>query len=69
MHCCFTGETPLHMAVINGNLDSVRMLIDAGAQVHLCERKRGANPLHLAVMHGQHEIARYLLDRVCISKT
>lgn len=63
----YDGETPLHLAVINGNLDSVRMLIDAGAQVHHCERKRGANPLHLAVMHGQHEIARYLLENTSVT--
>ena len=61
-----SGETPLHLAVISGNLESVRMLLNAGAQVHLCEQKRGANPLHLAVMHSHHVIARYLLEHVSV---
>lgn len=52
------------MAVVSGSLECVRRLVEAGAQVHHCERKRGANPLHLAAMFGRRDIAAYLLDNV-----
>lgn len=52
------------MAVVSGSLECVRRLVEAGAQVHHCERKRGANPLHLAAMFSRRDIAAYLLDHV-----
>ena len=58
------GETPLHLAVVSGSLECVRHLVEAGAQVHHCERKRGANPLHLAAMFGRRDIAAFLIDHV-----
>ncbi|XP_066951196.1 nuclear factor NF-kappa-B p105 subunit-like isoform X4 [Macrobrachium rosenbergii] len=63
----YQGETPLHLAVISGNLNIVRILINAGAQVHMCEHKRGANPLHLCAMYGHHRIAEYLIRNTSIT--
>ncbi|KAK7027937.1 Nuclear factor NF-kappa-B p105 subunit, partial [Halocaridina rubra] len=63
----YSGETPLHMAVISGNLNNVRMLLNGGAQVHMCEHKRGANSLHLCVMFARHDIANYLISHTNIT--
>ncbi|CAL4140772.1 unnamed protein product [Meganyctiphanes norvegica] len=63
----YHGETPLHLAVMSGNLLMVQLLIQAGAQVHQCERKRGANPLHLCAERGQHSIAQYLIDNTGVT--
>lgn len=49
-----SGNTPLHAAINNGNINMVKLLINAGANVNAwnpeCE---GATPLHLAIMSGK----------------
>jgi ankyrin repeat protein len=48
-----TGETPLHLAIHKGHMESIRLLLQKHAQVHLTDnRKRTA--LHLAVATNRH---------------
>jgi ankyrin repeat protein len=56
------GLTALLFAAREGDLDSVRMLVGAGARVDLGSVD-GSAPLLVAVQNGQYEIARFLLDR------
>ena len=44
----FEGDTPLHYAVMNNNLDAVTYLIDNGANVNV-KNKDSITPLHIAV--------------------
>ena len=50
-----SGNTPLHAAINTGNINMVKLLINAGANVNAwnpeCE---GATPLHLAIMSGKY---------------
>jgi ankyrin repeat protein len=53
------GSTPLHWAAGRGDIEIVRMLIDAGANV---QSNIGYTPLHVAAEWGSVEIARMLID-------
>ncbi|KAI3323848.1 ankyrin [Xylariaceae sp. AK1471] len=53
----------LHIAAWNGNIDSVKLLLERGAQVDSCTKDRGCTPLHLAAQRGHQEIVKLLLDR------
>ena len=61
------GFTSLHQACIIGNITTVRLLIEAGADINLltrCKRKALAEaPLGLASMNGNFEVAEYLLAK------
>jgi acyl-CoA-binding protein len=53
--------TPLHWASDRGNIETVKMLVAAGADINatdLCQN----TPLHIAAMSGQKEVVRFLLD-------
>ena len=57
------GETPLHWAAHNGQLEIVRRLLDAGASLEADEIGcYGGKPLHWAAEHAP-AIVRLLLDR------
>ena len=45
------GETPLHLACMQENVDTVRALLDRGANP-LTLNKQGQSPLHLATLQG-----------------
>lgn len=45
------GMSPLHIAIVYNFEDCVNFLLDAKADVNLCEIKCGQSPLHLAVEH------------------
>ncbi|CAH8458383.1 unnamed protein product [Dicrocoelium dendriticum] len=57
------GETPLHVASINGDLDHVVKLIEIlGHPVNVADGA-GWLPIHEAAFHDRTEVAIYLLDR------
>src|SRR4051812_5413979 len=57
------GLAPMHLAARQGELESVKALIDAGADVN----QRGAGdpvtPMLIATMNGHFDLAKYLLDK------
>lgn len=54
------GQTPLHMAAIDGQKGIVEYLIDKGAQINAKDIS-GATPLHEAVRYGRTDITKLLL--------
>lgn len=54
-------ETPLHLASLMGRLDSVELLLKAGAQVDLANSV-GETPALTAALSGQLPMVVYLLD-------
>ena len=57
------GFTPLIISAGLGNAKIVKLLIDAGADVNLCESQMGASPLHKAAQSGSVEIAEMLIAK------
>jgi ankyrin repeat protein len=55
------GLAPLHTAVISGNVDIVRVLVEGGAYPD-CRDTFNANPLHWAIRSSYTKIAMYLLN-------
>jgi hypothetical protein len=58
------GRTPLQYAAGNNNTAIMRLLVQAGANVHSeGSRDKDSNtPLHFAALYGKTEAANYLLD-------
>jgi uncharacterized protein len=56
------GVTPLQSAVAGRDLEAVRAILDAGAEVDVREQA-GFTPLHAAAQNGDGDIARLLLER------
>src|SRR3989441_614263 len=57
----YGGFTPLHFAVRQGDMESTRRLVAAGADVNAVSAD-GKEPLALAVYNGNYEIASFLID-------
>lgn len=57
----YSGSTPLHKAVEEGDADAVRILIRSGAEINSPDN-RSITPLHLAVENGNQEICRVLVS-------
>ena len=58
------GWTPLHLAAHFGRLETIRVLIEHGADVHARSSNEMSNtPLHAAAAGGRTEAAAELLDR------
>ena len=59
----YDGWTPLHLAAFFGQLDAVRRLLQAGADVRAISRNSLANtPLHAATAGKHPDVALLLLD-------
>lgn len=52
------GETATMLAALQGNLETVRLLVGKGAQVN----RPGWTPLHYAAVSGNADLLRFLLD-------
>lgn len=48
------GDGALHLAVVSGKVDAVRLLLDAGAYINVTDW-RGATPMYYACSHPGHE--------------
>ncbi|GFR24743.1 hypothetical protein TNCT_330431 [Trichonephila clavata] len=56
------GNTPLHLAVEEGNLEAVKHLIEKGADLNVPD-KHGWTPLYYAVYSGNINVVRFLIDQ------
>jgi hypothetical protein len=57
-----SGQTPLHRAVMSGDMESIEWLISEGADVGAYDSD-GTTPLHLAVHRGEPELVRLLVEQ------
>ena len=57
------GNAPIHIAVINGDIDIVEHLSYKGADLNIGD-KNGSTPLHLAIIYGEKEIAELLITKI-----
>ena len=55
----------LHKACIDGNLDTVKFLMDISEGYACCTNDDGRNAMHLAALYGKFEIVKYLAERDC----
>ena len=55
-------EPPLHEAAKNGDIEDVRELLEAGADVNGLNSE-GATPLHWAAFKGHVDVAKLLIKR------
>ena len=53
------GWTPLHLAALNGQKETIEILIDEGAEVNVGDIH---TLLHYAAQYGEKEISNYLVD-------
>ncbi|XP_041365228.1 ankyrin repeat and SAM domain-containing protein 1A-like isoform X2 [Gigantopelta aegis] len=56
-----SGETPLHLAALNGHKDFVQILLQNEASTNVTDDK-GCTPLHLAAWNGRSDICTLLLQ-------
>jgi len=73
-HEQFKGETAVHIAVVNQNMEALQYLVKAKASINGCHAVGnfflrdggtvyyGETPLHFAVCTGQADMVRYLVD-------
>lgn len=59
----FITGAPLHIAVLEGQLEAVEILIDNGADLEAEDELSGGHPLHLAAALGRTEILTLLVAR------
>src|SRR5262245_22484502 len=57
------GMTPLLLAAREGHLDSVKALLDAGADVNQVSAGDRTSPLLIATINGQFDLAMFLLEQ------
>ncbi len=57
------GLSALHFAARQGSADSVRALVEAGADVNQLSPADMASPMLIAAVNGQFDIVNYLLDK------
>jgi len=62
------GDTPAHMAALNGHVGVLQALLEVGGTACLsATNTHGATPLHCAAYRGKEEVACWLLSKGCDS--
>ncbi|OUZ99152.1 MSP domain [Macleaya cordata] len=56
------GHTALHLAVEGGSIETVKVLVNKGANIN-AKSKRGATPLYMARALGYDDISQFLLHK------
>jgi len=56
------GLTALHFAARQGGINTVKALVEAGANVNEVSPADGTSPLVMAAINGQFDIAKYLVE-------
>jgi uncharacterized protein len=57
------GLTPLLLAARQGQLDAVKALLDAGAEINQVGAGDKTSPILIATINGRFDVAKFLLDR------
>src|SRR5262245_2312407 len=57
------GLTPLLFAVRQGDLESTKLMLDAGASIDVVSGGDSTSPLLMAIINGYFDLAAYLLER------
>ncbi|KAL5509700.1 hypothetical protein EMCRGX_G005116 [Ephydatia muelleri] len=55
------GSSPLKAACLNGHLDVVKTLLEAGANINQADKK-GRSPLYAASCNGHLDVVKTLLE-------
>ncbi|XP_052277597.1 NF-kappa-B inhibitor cactus-like isoform X2 [Dreissena polymorpha] len=62
----YDGLTCLHLAVMNGHMDILQLLIERDVDLNMIERKAGTTVLHMACISGDVKLVRTLMSvRAC----
>ena len=62
MSSTLVGAQPLHFAAVDGNVESVNLLLDRGAKINAATQD-GWTALHFACLRGDKGLVQLLLDR------
>lgn len=58
----YNGKRCVHIAAETSNIDILRLLVSAGADINSREGKSGLTPLHIAIESGNEKLVNFLLD-------
>lgn len=58
----YNGKRCVHIAAETSNIEILRYLISAGADINSREGKSGQTPLHIAIENSNEQLANFLLD-------
>lgn len=58
---CGHGQSPIHLACVNGHVEVVRFLVERGAKMEATS-KLGATALHYAAENGRFAVVKYLVE-------
>ena len=57
------GLSSLHWAVINGNIEVTKLLIEKGANIEIKDSGCGSSPLLFACQNGRTKIVKFLIEK------
>jgi len=57
------GLTPLHLAARQGQLDAVKALLEAGADLNQPSAGDHITPITIAIVNGHYDLAKFMLDK------